>query len=480
MNVLILFTDQQQRGTMGAYGNTVVKTPNLDRFAQQAVVFENGICPQPLCVPSRCSMWSGVYPHTHGVPANYSPLPRQFQTLGDMVIDHGVRTGYLGKWHLGREVLPQRGFEEFYKAVDDNYTKPNDRAFYGLSGYGQWLVEHGVEPDRHDPPGVPPSFTREYTATLGENLSKPAFIAEQACQFMEGRKDEPWLLACGFLEPHNPYTGPFDDLHDPADIPLPDNFHMEPLDGWSARNAAFQRWSTTRDHNNGDSGFSTEAQWRAVIARYYGLCHLMDKYVGVILAKLDALGLADDTMVIFTSDHGDMMGSHGMIMKGMMFEESQGVPFMVRTPGSAPRWIAEPVSLLNVVPTALDAFGIDKPAQVAEESLLPLLRGERDENLDQTVVCEWNGKLQAMHARHHPDIFGDVADQYIRSIRTERWKLNESPDDVSELYDLQNDPGEMHNLISEAAHREVVDDLFARLLAWQKRTGDTLALQRPV
>lgn len=478
MNVLVLFTDQQQRGTLGAYGNTTVCTPNLDKFAQQATVFDGGICPQPLCVPSRCSMWSGVYPHTHGVPANYNPLPRRFHTLGDMVVDHGVRTGYLGKWHLGHEVLPQRGFEQFYKAVDDNYTKPGDRAFYGLSGYGQWLVEHGIEPNRHDPPGFPPSFTREYTATLGEELSKPAFIAEQACKFLEGRKDEPFLLACGFLEPHNPYTGPFDAMHDISEIELPDNFHTDPLDGWPARNAAFQQWACTRDHQ-GDSGFGTEDEWRGVIARYYGLCHLMDKYVGKILDKLDELGLADDTMVIFTSDHGDMMASHGMIMKGLMFEESMGVPLMVRVPGvDGGRRVAETVSLMHVVPTALDAMGIDKPAQVAEDSILPLIRGQRDENPDTPQFCEWNGMLQAMH-RKHADIFDDVKDHSIRSIRTARWKLNVNLADRSELYDLQNDPGEMINLIDDTGHRDVVDDLYGQMCAWQRRTDDPLALTHP-
>ncbi len=479
MNVLILLTDQQQRRTLATYGNQTVRTPNLDRLARRSVVFDHAICPQPLCVPSRCSLLSGVHPHTHGVSANYAPLPRRFATLGDMVVDHGVRTGYLGKWHLGNEVLPQRGFEQFYQAVDDDYTAAGDRDLYGLSGYGRWLVAHGIAPDRTDPLGAPPTFSRHFTARLGEELSKPAFIAEQACRFLEARQNERFLLVCSFLEPHNPYTGPFDDLHDPDEIELPDNFHMDPLPGWPARHVAFQRWACTRDHR-GDSGFSTEDQWRRVIARYYGLCHLMDKYAGRVLDKLDELHLTDDTVVIFTSDHGDMMGSHGMIMKGMMFEESQGVPLMMRLPGiEEGRRVAEPVSLLNLVPTVLDVLGIERPAQVAEESLLPLLRGERDEDADAAAVCEWNGVLQAMHHRQHPDLFDPVKGQFIRSLRTTRWKLNVNSGDRSELYDLDNDPGEMRNLIDDAAQRGTVDDLYARLRDWQKRTDDPLQLTHP-
>jgi len=205
MKVLIIYTDQQQRRTMGTYGNEVVQTPDLNRFAQEATVFENGVCAQPVCVPSRCSTFSGVYPHTHGVFDNYHPLPRHVPTVAEMVLDHGVRTGFIGKWHMGREVLPQRGFEEFFHAVDDDYTANKDFPLYGLSGYGRWLVAKGYEPDGLGNPG---RFSRDFTSRLPEEHTKPAFISEQACRFLECRRDEPFLLVCSFLEPHNPYHSP--------------------------------------------------------------------------------------------------------------------------------------------------------------------------------------------------------------------------------------------------------------------------------
>ena len=474
MNVLVFFTDQQQRRTTGAYGNDVVRTPNLDRLAERGTVFENGVCAQPVCTPSRCSLFSGVYPHTHGIVDNYHALPRRWPTLAEMVIDRGVRTGYLGKWHMGNEVLPQRGFEEFYRAIDDTYTNGRDFPLYGLSGYSRWLIDRGYEPDGEQRPGA---FSRVFRSHLPKEHSGPAFIAEEAERFLEARKDETFFLVCSFLEPHNPYHSAYDDLHDPAEIELPPNFHTEPLDGWPARNAVFQRWARTVAHAD-ETEFDSEAKWRDVIARYYGACHLVDEYVGRVLAKLRELGLDDDTLIVFTSDHGDMMGSHGIYMKSMMFEESQGVPLLVRAPGARPGRIREPQSNVDVAATILDALGVEAPEHVQGESFLPLLRGEREEDGERPVVCEWNGIVQKMFSKL--SMFDDVEGMFIRSIRSGRWKLNVNVGDRWELYDLEADPYEMRNRIGDGECAGVVEDLYAKLRAWRERTDDPLQLpERP-
>jgi len=474
MNVLIFYTDQQQRRTMGAYGNTVVRTPNLDRFAGGATVFENAVCPQPLCVPSRCSVFSGTHPHTHGIFDNYQALPRRIPTVAEMVVDRGVRTGFIGKWHMGREVLPQRGFEEFFHAVDDDYTPSRDFPLYGLSGYGRWLMEKGYEPDGKSGPG---RFSRGVTSRLPEEHTKPAFISEQACRFLECRKGEPFLLVCSFLEPHNPYHSPYDDLHDPDAMELPANFHTEPLADWPRRNAVFQQWAREIAHED-DLNYDTEEKWRGLMARYYGLCHHMDCHVGRILRRLDELDLDRDTMVVFTSDHGDMMASHGIYMKSMMYEESAGIPLLVRHPGVAgARRISEATSQVDLVPTLLDVLGVEAPERLPGKSLMPLLRGERPEDPEAIAVCEWNGSVQRMFSKHA--IFADVKDQWIRSVRTRRWKLNVHCGDVSELYDLENDPGEMRNRINAPECGPVIDDLFSRLRNWQHETDDIIDLPDP-
>lgn len=465
MNVLLLLTDQQQRGSLGAYGNRVTHTPHLDRLAEQGTVFENAVCAQPVCTPSRCSLFSGVYPHTHGVVDNYHPLPRRWPTLGELAIDGGVRTGYLGKWHMGNEVLPQRGFEEFHQAIDDCYTRERDFPLYGLSAYARWLMERGYAPDGQDKPR---RFSRAITCHLPAEHSGPAFIAEQAARFLRQRKREPFFLVCSFLEPHNPYHSAYDNLHSRDEIALPPNYRSEPPDNWPRRHTVFHRWASTVSHGD-EFAFDSEDRWRDVIARYYGACHLVDRYVGEILATLSHLGLDESTLVLFTSDHGDMMGSHGMYMKSVMFEESQGVPLIVRGPKiPAGLRIREPQSGVDLSATILEALGVAAPSHFQGTSFMPLLTGQRSEDVDRPVICEWNGVLQRMFSRL--PMFAEVKDLQIRSVRTGRWKLNVNLGDLWELYDLQADPHEMHNLISDPASAAVIAHLYAHLQSWRQQT----------
>jgi len=474
MNVLVFLTDQQQRGSLGCYGNQIAITPNIDQLASSGTVFEGGVCAQPVCGPSRCSLLSGVFPHAHGVYDNYHPLPRRFPTIAEMVIDHGVRPGYIGKWHLGNEVLPQRGFEQFFHAVDDDYTNNKDFPLYGPCGYSQWLIDKGHEPNWQERPG---RFTREFTSRLPEEDSKPAFISEQACGFIETRQDESFFLVCSFLEPHNPYHSHYDDLHDRAKIDLPPNFHTDVLDDWPQRNAIFQRWAREVPHAD-EPAFDNEEHWKDVIARYLGACHLVDRHVGIVMDRLKALGIDDDTLVIYTSDHGDMMGGHAMYLKSMMYEESQGVPLIVRDPRcNQARRITEPVNLVDIAPTVLDTFDVEAPSHLHGESLLPLINGTRAEQPDKATICEWNGVIQNMFAKH--EMFAPVKDMWIRSMRTSRWKLNINRGDMSELYDLQDDPGEMNNRINDASYNAVIDSLCEQLRAWQKKTDDVIEMPDP-
>jgi len=477
VNVLIIFTDQQQRDTIGAYGQRVARTPNLDRLASQSVVFDNAICPQPVCTPSRGSLVTGLYPHTHNcvinsmvAPGYYEiELPPEIPTLAEHLKPRGYVAGYVGKWHVGREVVPQHGFEDYWISTEDEYTRQEDIPTRGHCSYYHYLVEQGYTPASEDPH---PFFVREQTTGLPEEHSRIAFITREAERFLETRKDGPFALVVNYLEPHPPYNSSNDAMYDPADVALPANHHTGPVDGMTRRAQLFQRF-TVDGTQSGVGPFTSEAQWRELIARYFGLTTLADKYVGRLLGKLDDLGLADDTLVVFTSDHGDMMGSHGMVNKCVMYDEALRVPFIVRHPcvTGGGRRVGEVVNLVDVVPTVLDALGVSSGATLQGESLMPLLTGERAEDPDKPGFSEWNGRLQSMHARH--DMFAPVADFFIRTVRTRDWKLNVNPGDVDELYDLRNDPGEMRSRIDDPACRDVKGRLFDELKRWQERTGDT-------
>ena len=471
MNVLIVFTDQQRADLIGP--DRTPDTPNLDRLAAEGVTFDNAICPQPVCTPSRGSLMTGVYPHTHGCvincmrePGYYDMrLPESIPTIAELLKPHGYKAGYVGKWHVGNEVVPQHGFEDYWISTEDEYTRPEDRARLGNCAYYHYLVEQGYRPDGD-------FFVREQTAGLPEEHSRIAFITRESERFMEANRDDDFCLVVNYLEPHPPYYGPDDDRYSPDEVRIPDNYHREPVAGMSQRAQTFLRFS--QEMSQSGEPPLTEDALRSVIARYHGLMTLADKYAGRLLDTLERLGLKDDTLVVFTSDHGDMMGSHGMLNKCVMYDEALRVPFIIRGPGvSMPgARVTESANLVDVVPTALDAAGDGKPRHLQGESLWPLLTGARPEDPEKPAFSEWCGVLQWMHKRH--DLFAPVADCHIRTVRTPRWKLNVNPGDTWELYDLESDPGEMNNLIDEPSRQETVQELLAMLRDWQTQTGDPL------
>ena len=485
VNVLIIYTDQQQRDTIGAYRQGLIRgvapaTPNLDKFAEGSVLFDNAICSQPVCSPSRASLMTGIYPHTHGVIMNATSVPFDHEltladdipVIGDRLKVEGYQCGHVGKWHVGREVVPQHGFD-YWRSTEDEYTSSTDLSRLGNCSYFHYLIEKGYVPRTQRREHF--VFSRSETAELPEEHSRIAFITEEAERFMEMNKDGDFCLAVNFLEPHPPYHGPYDDRYDPGEIELPVNFHCEPIPGMPDRARRFMEMSATIEQSC-EELFDGEERWRDLIARYFGLVTLADKYTGRLLDKLAELGLEGNTMVVFTSDHGDMMSSHGMINKCVMYDEALRVPLIIRHPDlrGDGRHVREAANLVDVVPTILE--GLDKPSddRIQGESLLPLAVGDRAEDPEKATFAEWNGLLQNMHRRH--DLFAPVKEHFIRTARTRDWKLNVNPGDVSELYDLANDPGEMTNLIDDARYRDVAERLLAQIRDWQERVADPLEL----
>jgi len=471
-NVLFIWTDQQRPDTLGAYETTehphsgggrrqgareLIRTPNLDRLAGGSTLFERAYCAQPVCSPSRASVLTGVHPHTHGVTENGVPLARTVPTLAELLRPAAYACGYVGKWHLGWERTAQRGFEDFWISTESysgGYEAGSPEA-RGATSYHQFLVERGYA-------ALDGKLGREAAARLPEAAGKPAFQAEQCVRFLETCRDRPFLLMCNFLEPHPPYTGPLDDLYDPNTMTLPDSWdgQLEP----SAPRHYHDLRAETERVPKGRLGANDERDWKALKARYWGSCTLVDKYVGVILARLEALGLAEDTIVVYSTDHGDMMGEHHLLGKGVPYEGATRVPLIVRVPhlpASAGRRVETPVSQVSLIPTLLELTGQPAPAHTQGPSrgpLVPLVRDGGAAPADAEVVIEWRDW---------------------RAIRRGEWKLTVHATGVVELYDLVADPGETHNAAVDPENRGVLRDLDERLRAWQRRTGDTLALPRP-
>jgi arylsulfatase A-like enzyme len=458
-NLLLIWTDEQRADTLACYGNAFVRAPNLNRFAGGCFVFENAYCTMPVCTPARGSILTGLWPHAHGCCANNAPLAAGRATLAEMLGD-GYRRAYHGKWHLGDEIFPQHGFAEWASIEDEyraHYSRPADRA--KRSDYHRYLLGQGFAPDQDDGAGGR-VFSRTFAAKLPAEHTKAAFLGRRAEEFLRGSGGgAPWMLSVNFLEPHMPFCGPYDSLHDPAALPAGPAFLRRPTGPVPLQKSA----NVERFAKEGFEGnpLKTEADWRRLRAQYYGLVTLVDEAVGRILAALEESGQAGNTIVVFTSDHGEMMGDHACLTKGVMYEEAIRIPLLVRVPWLSRGQVRVPGSLsqVDLAPTLLELMGRRVPGHLQGRSRAGVLAG-RETLEGNDAVVEWSCGRRLWRTI----LSGDGG------------KLSLCADDQCEFFDLRADPHEMRNLFEEKAHRPRIRDLARRLAAWQRATGDACPL----
>lgn len=497
-NILILLSDQQRPDTIGAYWDgrehqrrhaasadgaatkpgARPQTPHLDRLAATGTVFERAYCAQPVCAPSRASILTGRYPHGHGLQDGQVLSP-EVPTLAEMLRPAGYTCGYIGQWHLGHENRPQRGFEDFWIATEDGYIR--NHANEGYTAYREFLVAEGLTPPDVHRDGM--VFGRLTAARLPEEHGKPAFEAQQAINFLEQNRERPFFLLVTFIEPHPPMTGPLDDLFNPEEMTLPATWDQEPEPAMPLRYRLRRREvEETRRYLEADD----ERTWRAYKARYWGQCTLVDRYAGRILQRLDELGLAENTVVAYSTDHGDMMGEHRMLNKGVAYEGAVRVPLLIRAPGLESRRVITPVSLVQLAPTLIDLAGQPVPASPQGASMASLVSdGDRAPD-EAEVVVEWIGKsgypdslFQAAGLNGSDERSRRQMATEARTLRRGRWKLTAHLSGEHQLFDLEVDPGETRNLYGMQDHEGTRRSMLDRLQAWQRRTGDTMALPLP-
>jgi len=480
-NLLFLYTDEQAFNTLAAYGNQRIQMPNLNRLAGQSVVFDRAYVTQPVCTPSRSTLLTGLYPHTNGCTANNVPLRGETPCLPEMLANGRYVTGHFGKWHLGDELFAQHGFDQWV-SIEDMYNRyfGEGRDPDATSSYHDFLIANGFCPANGE------RFGRGQAARLPEAMGKPAFLARRASAFIRAHQAAPFILYVNFLEPHMPYFGPRDDQYDPAEVPLPANFDAEPGAAQPLKTRVFAEAYRQRGHSG--MPLRTREDWQRIIANYWGLCSLVDTHVGIILDTVEACGLGDNTIVVFTSDHGDMMGSHRLLAKCVMFEEAIRVPLMIRLPGrDRGKHVRGPVSQIDIVPTLLDLLGGAAPGHLQGESLREIIEG-RYVSRERNVFVEWNGSdtgvvgdaagTVRMPGRFsgvvsRDDLAGAVTDPVRTVITHDGWKLNQSPRGEHELYNLTRDPGETENLFGQEKYESVIDRLSDMIRQWRKRTGDS-------
>jgi len=469
-----MFTDQQRADTLRCYGNDQIQVPSLNALAGESVVFENAYVSQPVCSPARATMLTGLWPHSCGVPSCNVPLPADVPTIAECISDE-YACAYMGKWHLGDEIFPQRGFDTWVGSEDSyrrGYSDPGRLSQF--SDYHHFLLENGFEPDAESLGER--IFSRHLEASLDEEFTKAAFLGERAAKFIRESGDRPFVLCVSYLEPHPPHTGPLNDLYNPWSLPMSPNFMQKPPANAPLLNRVMAAYYMESEEYGYD--LRTEEGWRSVQARYWGNITLVDRSVDKILRAVDESGHADDTIVVFTSDHGEMMGDHGILGKTVMYEEAVRVPLLMRMPmlGREQRVIRGRMGHIDLVPTLLELMGEPIPDHLQGKSRVPVLRGEATLE-DNDVFIEWHGS-----DGHPPESLGEaevnrsMAPPLRTVVSAERWKLNLGAPGQCELYNLNTDPFELENLFDRPEHRNRVRALASRIRQWQERTGDRASL----
>jgi len=435
-NVLFLYTDDQARWGMGAYGNPEAVTPHMDRIAEEGALLLNAFVVTPVCSPSRAGLFTGRWPTQVGIDDWIHPrrepelgLDPAELTWPELLKAWGYQTGLFGKWHLGTE---------------DHYhpTRQGFDTFYGFRAGGNRPIDATLEVE-----GV----ERTVEGPLPDRLT------DAALDFIETHRARPWLAAVHFRAPHGPY----------APVPPEDQAPFAALE------------PTIPDVE----GLPTD-RVRQLTREYLASIHSVDRNVGRLLEALERFELTDRTIVIFTSDHGYMIGHHGLHHKGNatvltaternrrvrrpnMFEESIRVPLAVRWPGRVEPGaeIETVVSNLDLFPTLLALVGLETPPNlaIAGRDFSPFL-------LDPNTAIDWDDTLFGQYDMHH----GRIA--HMRMIRTPEWKLvrHFEPSMPDELYDLRHDPEERENLAKSPAHAARFERLNQRLLGWMASIDDPL------
>lgn len=456
-NILFLLTDQQRYDAVGCNADNQCRTPAIDEVAASGTQFTRAYTPIALCTPARASLLTGRYPHNHGQLSNMGNFNGAFD---DRVLDHveetyprllqraGYEVRYAGKWHL-----PEQGNEELW-GIDEWHTNGDWQASLSEKGIDYRRGRDDVQRLEWggDAPFCGPS-------TLSADDMQEAWVADRTIELIEERAnaDEPFAMCTSFFGPHFPYAvpEPYDELYDPDRIDRPENFDEDFEGKPDVQEKEQLRWNASH---------LTWSDWQEVIAHYWGYCTFIDDQIRRILEGLDECDMADDTIVVITSDHGDLLGNHRLFNKGfVMYEETHHVPLVARWPdewGSGTE-CDEFVNLVDVMPTFLDAAGVDVPDEVDGRSLTPLLRGERPADWRDDVYAEFHG--------YEPSLYTS------RMVRTDDWKYVYNPGSRDELYDLDSDPGELENLADRTGFEHVLRRLQERLVTRMRETDDAIA-----
>ncbi len=473
-NIIYIMTDQHRFDMLGAYGNTIVKTPNIDSLRDDGILFTNAFTPTAICGPARTSVFTGRVPTAHGVVRNAEenvfgrakadPFP-QIPVITDFL--NGYEKIYLGKWHIAETKLPR-----------DYGFKGHNFAHYGFPGsgfyknlvfdqgpgeeneYRDWVLRKGFavpEVSEQFFGNNPNLRVQELRAKLDcpTEATIPFYLADEAIRYTEEavQSGKPFFLWLNFWGPHTPcmVPEPYYSMYDPSSIPEDPAFNEQFTDKPVHQKHVSQMWGVY------DLPWR---EWQKIIARYYGYITLIDEQIGRFVKFLKDRDIYDNSVIVFTADHGDAMGSNRLIEKGeFMYDTSYRIPMIVKPADQRGnrRTCGEFVYLHDLFPTAIETAGEVPPDLDQAESLLPLITGKKESNGREYVYAQFTAHFTDFHQR---------------MLRTRKHKFIFNGPAEGELYDLEKDPLEMTNLISDPAYGRIKKKLAEMLAEEMKKLND--------
>lgn len=513
-NFLLIMTDQQRADHLGCYGNRQVRTPNLDALAARSVLFERCYVNSPVCMPNRATLATGRMPSAAGARMNGVPLPLDARTFMEALRDAGYDTVLVGKAHLqnmtdnpptpvrGQERIPRerqafhstRSGDEYEMESIARWRDPEFQPrlpYYGFSethfclehgdevggDFARWLpmqnLAEGEAPGPHHAlsPEKAIAAPQAWRTSLDRSHYPTSYMEETTCSWLWNHASKkarcaPFFIQCSFPDPHHPFTPPepYWSMYRPENIELPASFHAS-LDEAPPHKLALHRELAQGERKTGGSRVIAvrEEEARQAIALNYGSITMIDDAVGRILETLEKTGLADNTVVIFLSDHGDYMGDHGLLFKGPLHYRSIiRMPFLWKdTPGSfQPGRRRNSACAMDLAPSILDRAGVDGWHGIQGRSLLDIIRSS--ETAEQTALASDAPIL--IEEQSHRKVPGLPDPPRVRTLISGRWRLSVFAEaDWGELYDLEADPGELHNRFGNPEYATIQCELLFRL-----------------
>jgi arylsulfatase A-like enzyme len=490
MNVLFIISDQQRADHLGCAGNPDLKTPNLDKLASEGIRFANTYVANPMCMPNRATIFTGKYPSVHGVRSNGINLDHNIPTITQTLLNNGYHTCSIGKIHLNFYGAPySRKFKSVESMitsifVDKDKKPPIPKPYYGLDeveftiGHGwavgghylDWLEEKNLEYYKSVKNNASKLF--DYITcdtTIPEELYQTTYVTEKTISFLkrfsEGKYgNKPFFLHCSFPDPHHPVSPPgkYKEMYDPEEIKISPTFrNLESVHDHEVLGEYFKRRGSST--HGAVSRIISEEQLRKFQAYTYGTISMIDHGIGQILAALKILGLENNTMVVFTSDHGDFMGDHGIIMKGRAHYQGEvKVPFIwkvpsITKPGTVTKSLASTIDIPSTILSLLNIKRRDFPPGMQGFDLTPILKKPETEVRDCCIIEDDADTLR--------DKSGFLPFR-ARTMITDKYRITvyHGREKTGDLYDLKNDPHELINLWHDPNSIEIRNNLVNKLL----------------